>query len=239
MPVEPLISVIIPVLNEEAALPGLLHSLKSEAEPHEVVVSDGGSSNSSVALATRSGAVVVEGPAGRGNQIARGAEKSRGDILLFLHADSTFPAGGLQRVRRMLAERPDAVGGNFRLVFDGETSFSKGLTRFYSLIRFFGYYYGDSGIFVRRAVYDAIGGMRPIPVMEDYEFVRRLERHGRTGCIVEPPLVTSSRRFHGRRASEIVYGWLKLHALFRLGVSPDRLAGMYRRQRPNRNSRHG
>jgi hypothetical protein len=73
---------------------------------------------------------------------------------------------------------------------------------------------------------------RPIPLMEDLEFVRRLERFGRTCCIKDPPLITSSRRFEKRRPAPIVYGWVTLHLLFWLGASPDRLAKIYKRQVP-------
>ncbi len=127
----------------------------------------------------------------------------------------------------MLAARPEAVGGNFRLDFDGGTGFDAWLTRFYAWIRARGFYYGDSGIFVRRSVYQLLGGMRPIALMEDYDFVRRLERAGPTICIDDPPLVTSSKRFAGRSPVAIVAGWLRIHALFHLGVSPDRLARIY------------
>ena len=80
---------------------------------------------------------------------------------------------------------------------------------------------------MRRAVYNRIGGMRAIALMEDYDFVRRLERAGPTICIDQPALVTSSRRFAGRAPVAIVAGWLEIHALFHLGVSPDRLARIY------------
>lgn len=236
-PQTPLISVIVPVVNEEAALEPLLQQLELEPTAHEVIVVDGGSTDRSVDVARSSGAIVISSPRGRGNQICRGVEQACGDVLFFLHADSVFPTGGLQRIREALAEYPQAVGGNFRLVFDGDSGFSRWLTGFYAFIRFFRLYYGDSGIFVRRSVYDAIGGMRPIPVMEDLEFVRRLERSGRTCRIMDKPLVTSSRRFAGRWPPEIVYGWLKLHALFWLGVSPETLARTYRTQHSKKSSR--
>lgn len=232
-----LISVIIPVVNEEAALEPLLRQLELEPAAHEVIIVDGGSTDRSVELARSSGAIVISSPRGRGNQICRGVEQAGGDVLLFLHADSVFPSGGLQRIREVLTEYPKAVGGNFRLIFDGDTAFSRWLTGFYAFVRLFRLYYGDSGIFVRRAIYDAIGGMRPIPVMEDLEFVRRLERSGTTCCIIDKPLVTSSRRFDGRWPPEIVYGWLKLHALFWLGVAPETLSRMYRAQQPNKSPR--
>jgi len=156
-----------------------------------------------------------------------------GEVLLFLHADSTLQSGALDRISEVLSADASIIGGNFRLVFDGGTRFSRWLTRFCAVIRMLGHYYGDSGIFVRRSVYDTLGGFRPMPVMEDWEFVRRLERFGLTTCIKDPPLITSSRRFEGRRAVKIIYGWVRLHVLFWLGVSPDRLAEIYKTHTPS------
>ncbi|MFQ5958949.1 MAG: TIGR04283 family arsenosugar biosynthesis glycosyltransferase [Alphaproteobacteria bacterium] len=222
-----MISVIIPTLDEAAALPALLRALGAQDEAAEVVVADGGSQDGTADLARAAGARVVAAPRGRGSQLAAGAEAARGDVLLFLHADSLFPAGGLARIREALDAAPAAVGGNFRLVFDGETSFDRRLTAVYNRMRARGLYYGDSGIFVRRSAYDAIGGFRAYAVMEDYDFVARLERFGATLFIDEPPLVTSSRKFAGRRSHRIVWGWLVLHALYHMGVSPERLARIY------------
>jgi len=222
-----MISVVIPALNEAAALPGLLSRLAKEPEPHEVVVVDGGSSDDTVQLARSFDARVVRAGPGRGIQLAAGGDETTGEILVFLHADTVFPQGGLAAVRKALAGNPAAAGGNFRLLFDGEDGFSRWLEGFYAWIRARGFYYGDSGIFIRRAALDALGGLRPIALMEDYDLVRRMERAGKTVCIDAPALVTSSRRFRGRRPAQIVWGWVKIHALFHLGVSPDRLARMY------------
>jgi len=229
------ISVIVPTLDEARRIEPLLSALAREPTPHEVIVADGGSGDNTRAVAKAAGAKIVVTPLGRGRQLRAGAEKARGEVLLFLHADSRFPAGGLAAVARALAERPDCPGGNFRLVFDGADPFSRWLDGFYAFIRARGFYYGDSALFVRRPVYDALGGIRPLALMEDYDFVRRLERAGRTCSIAEPPLVTSSRRFHGRRPAAIVLGWLAIHALFYLGVDSEVLARLYdsarRRQR--------
>ncbi len=222
-----MISVIIPTLDEARRLPALLRALAAEDAAAEVVVADGGSGDGTPRLAAALGARFVAAPQGRGAQLRAGADAARGDVLLFLHADSRFPAGGLARIREALDAAPHAVGGNFRLVFDGGTSFDRRLTRFYNWMRCRGLYYGDSGIFVRRSAYDAIGGYRPYAVMEDYDFVARLERFGETIRVDEPPLVTSSRKFRGRRSHRIVAGWLVLHALYHLGVPPERLARMY------------
>jgi len=193
---------------------------------------DGGSRDRTLEVAHNCGVRTLISHPGRGAGIAIGAAASAGDVLFFLHADSTLPPGALDRINAVLSTDRMIIGGNFRLVFDGDTRFSRWLTRFCAWIRLLGFYYGDSGIFVRRPVYEALGGFRSIPIMEDWDFVRRLERFGRTCCIKEPPLVTSSRRFEGRNPLEIVYGWVRIHVLFWLGISPDRLVEIYRAHVP-------
>lgn len=221
------ISVVIPTLNEAVGLPALLARLAGETTPHEVIVSDGGSTDGTAALAAAAEARVVEGGAGRGQQLARGAALARGDTVLFLHADTDFPPGGLAAIEAALAADPAAPGGNFRLLFDGEDGFSRWLERFYARRRAKGIYYGDSGIFVRREVLAAIGGVRPIALMEDMDLSERLERAGRTICIDVPALTTSSRRFRGRHPVAIVLGWIWVHLLYHLGMAPERLALIY------------
>jgi rSAM/selenodomain-associated transferase 2 len=221
-----MISVIIPTFNEAPRLPSLLERLAREPTRHEIVVVDGGSHDGTDTFAEAAGVRVVRTPPGRGRQLTAGVRAACGEILFFLHADSRFPEGGLGEIERAMMPA-GVVGGNFRLLFDGNDGFSRWLNGFYAAIRRRGFYYGDSGVFVRRSVYDAVGGIRPIALMEDYDFVRRLELAGPTVCIATPPLVTSARRFKGRRPLAIVAGWLALHALFHLGVSPEWLARLY------------
>lgn len=225
-----MISIIIPTVDEARMLPRLLADLRGQEVPSEIILVDGGSRDDTVPRAREYRVKVVHSAPGRGTQLRAGAGAASGDILLFLHADSLFPMGGLARIEEIL-ECSRIVGGNFRLLFDGDSGFACWLTGFYAWIRKRGLYYGDSGVFVRRDVYDALGGVRPIALMEDYDFTRRLERFGETCCIDDPPLITSSRRFEGRHPLRIVWGWLKIHALFYLKVSPDRLARMYDRKR--------
>lgn len=226
-----MISVVIPTLNEAHNLPRLLAELQQESAASEIIVVDGGSCDATVAEARRFGVRVVVSDPGRGVQLRRGAEVASGSVFLFLHADSGFPAGGLERIAESLAASTEIVGGNFRLLFDGGSRFSRWLTRYYAWIRKRGLYYGDSAIFARREVYELLGGMRPIALMEDLNFVHRMERFGRTVCIENPPLVTSSRRFEGRSPIAIILGWFTIHLLYRLGVSPERLAKLYNSSR--------
>lgn len=231
------ISVVIPVLNEAPGLGELLGALLDQSQPADITVVDGGSSDGSVELAQSLGVRVMGSERGRGQQLARGAAAATGDVILFLHADSRFPLGGLAAVRNALTKQPTALGGNFRLLFDGSADFDRWLEGFYVWIRSKGFYYGDSGIFVRREWYWRLGGLQPLAVMEDYDLVRRMEAAGPTLCIEEPPLVTSSRRFHGRHPFAIVGGWLMLHLFFHVGLSPHLLARLYDSER--RRELHG
>ncbi len=126
-----------------------------------------------------------------------------------------------------MARDPTLVGGNFHVRFDADTPFDRWLTGFYGWVSRHGIYYGDTGMFVRRTVYHRLGGMPDLAVMEDYAFVCRLERAGTTLHITDPPLVTSSRRFAGRRSSAIVVGWVAMHLLFHLGAPQSLLVRVY------------
>ncbi len=218
------VSVIIPTLDEAEHLPSVVAALRRAPELHEIIVADGGSGDGTPALARALGAALVTSERGRGLQLRTGAARATGEILLFLHADSIFPSGGLAAIGAALDRDPRIPGGNFLTVFDGESGFARWLTGFYAWLRRFALYYGDSGIYVRRAVYERLGGFKPMPLMEDYDFVRRLERAGPTIRIDDPPLVTSSRKFAGRRPVAIFCGWSVVHLLYWFGVSPQRLA---------------
>ena len=162
-----MISVIIPTLNEFKRLPTLLGALAQDETAHEVIIADGHSGDGTTRRAENLGARVVRSGPGRGRQIAAGAEAALGDVFLFLHADSVFPKGGLAAIERALEDNPESPGGNFRLLFDGDDAFSRWLEGFYAWIRARGFYYGDSGIFVRREAYESLGGVRPLALMED------------------------------------------------------------------------
>lgn len=235
MTLKPDVSVIVPTLNEARRIGPLIRS-KAFIDPSvEIIVSDGGSEDGTAAAAAANGAAVVTGPKGRGQQLVAGVAAARGDVLLFLHADTVLGDGAIDAVRTALADK-NVAGGNFRLIFDGGDAFSEWLTGFYAKLRAKGKYYGDSAIFVRRGVYEALGGIRPVALMEDHDFVQRLERYGQTVCISDPPAVTSSRRFEGRRPWRIVAQWIWLHTLHKLGAPPALLAWLYRstRHRPGK-----
>jgi rSAM/selenodomain-associated transferase 2 len=223
------VSVIIPTLDEADRLAPLVRGLQQQPELADIIVVDGSSDDGTPALAKTLGTRLLCSERGRGQQLRAGAMLASGEILLFLHADSVFPANGLAAICAALDRDQRVPGGNFLVVFDGESGFARWLTGFYAWLRRFALYYGDSGIFVRRAVYEAIGGFKPIPLMEDYDFVRRLERAGPTIRIDAPPLVSSSRKFAGRHPVAIFWGWTVVHILYWLSVAPERIARFYYR----------
>jgi rSAM/selenodomain-associated transferase 2 len=222
-----LISIIIPTLNEASMLPASLASLRRQESDMEIIVCDGGSSDSTVDIARQTGATIITTARGRGQQLAAGATKASGDVLVFLHADTLLAPGALHAIEDALAD-PRLAGGNFRVLFDGPSDFAAWLTGYYARLRGRALYYGDSVIFLRRTVYKSIGGIKPIALMEDYDLVRRLEAFGPTVCIDTPPVVTSSRRFEGRKPWRIYAQWVTIHALYYLRVRPDFLARLYR-----------
>jgi rSAM/selenodomain-associated transferase 2 len=220
------VSVVVPVLDEELALPGLLDHLASlDGGPPEVIVVDGGSRDATLELARRHPLrpQVERSARGRAAQMNAGAARASGEIVAFLHADTRLPADALTRLRR--APR-SVLGGNFALHFDGGDRFSRVLGRWYALQRRLGVYYGDSVIWLRRPALDALGGYRPLPIMEDYDLVRRLERSGRTACL-PGPAVTSSRRWRALGPARTAFAWVFIRWLYLAGASPERLARLY------------
>jgi len=226
----PLVSIVVPQLDEAAALPGLLDHLAELHGRFEVVVADGGSTDGSVDLARahplRPQVVVAHG---RANQLNAGAGAARGDALVFLHADTRLPHDAYASVCGALREF-QVVGGNFALRFGGDDRFSRVLGAWYAAQRRLGVYYGDSAIWVRRGTFDALGGYRDLAIMDDYDFVRRLERRGRTACL-PGPAVTSARRWQRIGLSRTIASWVVIRWMYLAGVPAARLAGLYRHVR--------
>jgi len=219
-------SVIIPTWNEAKRIGDVVARLVGDELVDEVIVADAGSPDGTATIAERAGARIVRAPQGRGQQLRAGAAVAGGEVLIFLHADTQLPAGALAAVQAALRD-PGVIGGNFRVMFDGDSTFADWLTGFYSWFRSKGLYYGDSVMFLRRDVYRQLGGFRPLALMEDYDLNRRMERHGGTVCIDTPPVITSSRRFEGRRPASIFCQWVLLHVMFYARVPAAFLSRTY------------
>jgi len=185
------LSVVIPS-REEADL--IADAVRSASAPRvEVLVVDAGSEDGTGANAARAGARVIRAPAGRAGQLAAGLRASRGDVVLFLHADTRLPPGYADAVERALAD-PATVGGAFRLRFDeggARMRLIEGAARLRAAL--LGMPYGDQAIFARRAALEAVGGVPQVPIMEDLDLVRALRRRGRL-VLLPLSVVTSARR---------------------------------------------
>lgn len=220
------LSVIVPVLNEEGVLATTLNSARAPGVL-EVIVVDGGSTDATVDVARSLADVVRVGVRGRAAQMNDGATVARGDVLLFLHADTLLPAGFDAALQRALAD-PRVVGGRFDLRLE-PSSFLLWLTgelinRRSRLTRIAT---GDQAIFVRRAVFEEMGGFPAMPLMEDVAFTTALKRRGRITCLRER-VVTSSRRWVRNGVVRTVLLMWSLRLLYFLGVPPERLARLYR-----------
>ena len=217
------LSVVIPTLNAESCLGACLDAL---AGVDEVVVVDGGSTDATVRIAEQAGARLVVAPRGRGVQLRAGAEAARGEWMLFLHADTRLEPRWRSAAERHVRSAPGKAAC-FRFRLDDKARQARLIERGVAArVRLLGLPYGDQGLLISRSLYDAVGGYRPLPLMEDVDLVRRIGRR-RLG-VLPADAVTSADRW--RRD-----GWLRRSAknlacllLYRAGVAPERIAAFYR-----------
>jgi rSAM/selenodomain-associated transferase 2 len=219
------VSVIIPALNEAERIEAAVRSA-FDAGACEVLVSDGGSSDATRDLAMAAGAVVISGETRRARQMNRAADQATGNVVLFLHADTTLPSTAVRDALDAVAN--GALLGGFRLSFREPSrrlrlaaamiNLRTSLTRCP---------WGDQAQFLSREVFLRQGGFRDMAILEDYELAVRMKRQGRT-VILPTPVITSGRRFLAKGILRtavinwrIILGW-------RLGVSPEELAKKYR-----------
>lgn len=226
------VSVIIPTFNAAQRLPATLAALAPASISglvREVIVSDGGSSDETAAIAEAAGAHLVAGEKGRGAQLARGAAASRGEWLLFLHADTVLGEGWADDAARLIAGGKDRAGV-FTLKFDGGGR-APAVVAAGAMIRtrFFASPYGDQGLIVSRALYERLGGFRPLPLFEDVDLIDRLLRaKGRKSLVIlKSTAATSPERYQrDGYARRVVKNALCL-AMYRLGVAPEKIAALY------------
>jgi rSAM/selenodomain-associated transferase 2 len=218
------VSVVIPALAEEQTIAEAVgNALAAGAD--EVIVADGGSEDRTVELAEAAGARVVLAPRGRGTQQNAGAAAASGDVLCFLHADVRLTRDSIASMRAVLADR-SVAGGNCSVRL-GASLHGRFLGASYHVIRQLGIYYGDSTIFCRREAFEAVAGFPPYPLMEDMKLVNRLRRVGRMAYL-ESRVAASPRRWEQGGIPQAWASWLVIQSLYWCGVSPWRLATLYR-----------
>jgi len=212
-----MLSVVIPTLNAAATLGTTLAAV---AAADEVVVADGGSSDGTQALATSMGARVIQAPRGRGTQLAAGVDAASGEWLLLLHADTRLASGW-----RKAAVTPNRAG-YFRFALDSDEPRARRLERLVAWrCRALALPYGDQGLLIHRGLLQAVGGVRPLPLMEDVELARRLGR--KRLVALETAAVTSADKWQRQ-------GWyrrslrnLACLALYFAGIPPRLIARLY------------
>jgi len=221
----PLISVIIPTLNEAGVLSRTLDRV-SCSHGVEIIVSDGGSQDATREIASRSGAVVMRVSGGRAVQMNRGAAAANGHAVLFLHADTLLPAGYGDLIRRAL-DNPSTVAGVFRFQTDESGMLMRLVERMTNLrSTVLQWPYGDQGLFMEKRIFDEMGGFPVLPIMEDFELVRRLRRRGTVATLREPVVISGRRWQRLGILRTTLYNQLMI-AGFLAGVEPARLYRLY------------
>ena len=222
-----IISIVIPVLNDAIWLDRLLETLANDKELDVVVVDGGSSDTTPLVLKTYPFVRYVHAPVGRGIQLNHGAAVARGNIFFFLHADCKLSPGWKQEIKEALSHSR-VIAGCFRLEFDDTH-------RLFRLFSFFSRWnhplmtYGDQGYFMRREVFEKIGGFKHYPILEDLEVQCRLRRKGRW-YKSSLPLITSARRFKTRGILRQQLKNIGIVSLYLAGVSPFWLSRFYKPQ---------
>jgi uncharacterized protein len=220
-------SVIVPVFNEAALVRWFLQHLRDRAPEAEIIVADGGSTDDTAVLSTGLCDQLVRSQPNRAVQMNLGARAAHGDVFWFVHVDAEVPQGCLNEIARVL-EDPKVVGGYFRIRLPREPV--------YRLTDSFAHYAGillqmrcgDHGLFCRRTAFFDIGGFREMPLMEDVEFFRELQRRGRV-MYSHKRILVSPRRYEtiGPLRLTLAYGLITVLYIF--GIPPSKLASIYER----------
>ncbi len=224
-----MISVIIPTLNEAENIRSCIEGVIAEDRDCEIIVCDGGSSDATVQIASEYDKVIlIETEKGRGVQMNRGAAAANGEVFLFLHADTRLEKGWSGEMLSALG-RQSVVGGAFTFKIDSSATRYRLIESWVKLrCSLFCLPYGDQGIFVRRSVFERIGGYPDMPLMEDVELIGRLKKEGKV-ALLEKSAFTHDRRWARK-------GWIRASAsnqmvmlMYKLGVKPRTLARLYYR----------
>ena len=221
------ISIVVPALEEAAAIAGTLEALRPmRARDVEVLVVDGGSRDATSAIAAPLADRVLEAPRGRASQMNAGARAARGDILVFLHADTRLPPDAPEAIREALA-RSGRAWGRFDVQIEGAGAMlALVAAAMNARSRLTGIATGDQAIFVRRAAFEAAGGFPPIPLMEDIALSKALKRVSPPARVAERA-TTSGRRWERRGTVATIALMWRLRLAYALGADPHRLARRY------------
>ncbi|WP_243360340.1 TIGR04283 family arsenosugar biosynthesis glycosyltransferase [Fundidesulfovibrio terrae] len=223
-------SVIVPVLGEEDLVNRLVDHIRTVGYGRnpEIIIADGHPERTTLAALARPGILAVPAPRGRARQMNAGARHATGDVLVFLHADSSLPAGAFEAMERALAGG-DTAGGAFDLGIRSKRWSLALIARVASLrSRMTRIPYGDQAIFLTREAFQALGGYQDMPILEEVDLMRRLKHAGMRIGFAKGRAVTSPRRWESEGVWRRTLANWAIIALYLLGVDPERLACLHR-----------
>lgn len=225
-------SVIIPVLHETNKINSLiehLHALEG-GRNSEVIIVDGSPTKDTINAINDEKIISISSEKGRAKQMNAGASIARGEILIFLHADTKLPEDAFQKIRRVL-EEGRYVGGAFYLRIDSDRAIFKLISHITSFLsRLTRIPYGDQTIFIKKDYFNRIGRYGDIPVMEDAELMRKIKRERKKICIIRDNVKTSPRRWEEKGIFYTILINQMIRILYFLGVSPDKLTKFFYRR---------
>jgi len=226
----PTFSFIIPVLHEETVIPGTIQHIRGlfAFGADEIIIVDGDTAGKTINVARDLGVKTLSSEKGRGTQMNRGAALATGEIFIFLHADTLLPHDALECIATVMQDKIISAGA-FDLSIDSEKAVFRMIEKVASFrSRITRIPYGDQAIFMRRSVFNNMGGFKNIPIMEDVEIMQRIKKQGGKICIIDRAVRTASRRWE---KEGILYttlrNWLLL-SLYLFGVKPEKLVRFYR-----------
>ena len=235
-----LISVIIITLNEANNIESTIRSARLAAQwpsgrsfPIEIIISDGNSIDNTIMIAQKIADKVITGSPGRFRQLNEGVRHAKGDILVFLHADTLLPKGAIIKIHKVM-KNSNIIGGGFEKSWNWNpnikrSSFVKLLNFLWEgfdnwIVRFFKTFPGDNVIFVRRNMFSELNGYKKLWICEGFDFMRRLKAYGKKKIYCIPlQVLTSARRLENYGFLKTKTIWFFIYWLWRLGMSPERL----------------
>ncbi|NDV21513.1 TIGR04283 family arsenosugar biosynthesis glycosyltransferase [Desulfovibrio sp. JC022] len=226
------ISVIIPVYDEAETIRSCIANVKECCgENSEIIIVDGSADGSTMSAVVDDEVMLLSSPPGRAVQMNSGAQKAEGDVLLFLHADTTLPPDAGNLIRKALAA-PCATAGAFKLGFDSSSRSMKLIAFLADLrCRVERVPYGDQAIFLPRTTFKKLGGFPEISLMEDVEFFQSIKKQRKEIVILKVAVITSARRYIDTGPLRCALRNTFLRVLHLYGVNPATLKNMYRRRK--------
>ncbi len=218
-------SIIIPTLNEARYLSETLAQIK-QLSPHEIIISDGGSNDNTLKIASKFTQNLIKGSAGRALQMNAGAQVATGDLLLFLHADSYIERASYQKMLAAM-KKTEVLGGAFSLLIDSDRWALQIINQFANLrSRYLGRAYGDQAFFVKKHVFQEMKGFTEFPICEDLDFYKRLKFLGPV-VLLKEEVLTSPRRWVNEGIWFTTIRNILIATLFELGFPPRILTKWY------------